>query len=384
VAQRPGSDASRHGAGGGAGHDDAGGDTAGYIISGHYEPPPPPERPASPRPPRRRRRLPRWAWLAIIVTAVAAVIAAVALVVTLVTNSVQALTARPPGVGTAFVAPAESKAARALTEGGTADEVAAAEYLSSQPTAYWLTPEQDPIGEVGERVLNIAHEARESDTAMAVVVYGLPGRDCGNHSAGGLDDADYETWTRQIGTALRSVPDVKKVVIVEPDSLALAPQCGNLDERVTQLRGALERLTGTDTWVYVDGGHSNWLGADAMAELIEKVTVSGVRGFVTNVSNFNDTFDEFAYAHALSDRLGGMHALVDTSRNGSGAPGDGEWCNPPGRTVGDPSGTFGDDVVDTNLWIKPPGESDGPCNGGPAAGVWWPAGAVELTRDVAP
>jgi endoglucanase len=371
VAQRPGSDASHH-------------DAGRYVLSGHYEPPPPPERPAPPRPARRRRRLPRWGWIAIIVAAVALVVAGIALVVSLVMGGVQALTARPPGVGTAFVAPAESKAARAAAEGGSADEVAAAEYLAAQPTAYWLTPEQDPIDAVGERVLNIADEARESRTAMAVVVYGLPGRDCGNHSAGGLDEADYETWTKQIGTALRSVPDVKKVVIVEPDSLALAPQCGNVDERVDQLRGALGRLTGPDTWVYVDGGHSNWLGPEVMAGLIERVAVSGVRGFVTNVSNFNDTYDEFAYAHALSDRLGGMHALVDTSRNGAGAPGDGEWCNPPGRTVGDPSGTFGDDVVDTNLWIKPPGESDGPCNGGPAAGVWWPEGAVELTRGVAP
>ncbi|WP_240482586.1 glycoside hydrolase family 6 protein [Microbacterium arborescens] len=375
MAQRPGSDASHH---------DAGNDAGRYVLSGHYEPPPPPERPAPPRPARRRRRLPRWGWIAIIVAAVALVVAGIAVVVSLVMGGVQALTARPPGVGTAFVAPAESKAARAAAEGGSADEVAAAEYLAAQPTAYWLTPEQDPIGAVGERVLNIADEARESRTAMAVVVYGLPGRDCGNHSAGGLDEADYETWTKQIGTALRSVPDVKKVVIVEPDSLALAPQCGNVDERVDQLRGALGRLTGSDTWVYVDGGHSNWLGPEVMAGLIERVAVSGVRGFVTNVSNFNDTYDEFAYAHALSDRLGGMHALVDTSRNGAGAPGDGEWCNPPGRTVGDPSGTFGDDVVDTNLWIKPPGESDGPCNGGPAAGVWWPEGAVELTRGVAP
>jgi endoglucanase len=375
VAQRPGSDASHH---------DAGDDAGRYVLSGHYEPPPPPERRAPPRPARRRRRLPRWGWIAIIVAAVALVVAGIAVVVSLVMGGVQALTARPPGVGTAFVAPAESKAARAAAEGGSADEVAAAEYLAAQPTAYWLTPEQDPIGAVGERVLNIADEARESRTAMAVVVYGLPGRDCGNHSAGGLDEADYETWTKQIGTALRSVPDVKKVVIVEPDSLALAPQCGNVDERVDQLRGALGRLTGPDTWVYVDGGHSNWLGPEVMAGLIERVAVSGVRGFVTNVSNFNDTYDEFAYAHALSDRLGGMHALVDTSRNGAGAPGDGEWCNPPGRTVGDPSGTFGDDVVDTNLWIKPPGESDGPCNGGPAAGVWWPEGAVELTRGVAP
>ncbi|WP_424448674.1 glycoside hydrolase family 6 protein [Microbacterium arborescens] len=378
MTQRPSADESRHPA---AGHDVHGRHADGrYVVDGHYEAPPAPERPAPA--PRRRRRVPRWAWIAIIVAAAALLIAGIAFAVSLVLNGVQMLTARPPRVGTAFVAPDESKAARAAAAGGTAEEVAAAEYLAAQPTAYWLTPEQDPIGEVGERVLHIAQEARDADTAMAVVVYGLPGRDCGNHSAGGLDEADYETWTTQIGTALRSVPDVKKVVVVEPDSLALAPQCGNVDERVTQLRGALGRLTGPDTWVYVDGGHSNWLGADVMAGLIERVAGSGVRGFATNVSNFNSTFDEFAYAHTLSDRLGGMHALVDTSRNGAGAPDDGEWCNPPGRSVGDPSGTYGDDVVDTNLWIKPPGESDGPCNGGPAAGVWWPAGAVDLTRDV--
>ncbi|SDQ44018.1 glycoside hydrolase family 6 protein [Microbacterium sp. cf332] len=364
MAQRPGSDASRR-----------------YVVSGHYEPPAEPDRPPQAAPRRRRRRLPRWAVIVLVVAAIALVITGIALAVSFAWNGVQTLTARPPGVGTAFVAPEESKAARAAAAGGSADEVAAAEYLAAQPTAYWLTPEQDPIGEVGPRVLNIAHEARESDTAMAVVVYGLPGRDCGNHSAGGLDEADYETWTTQIGTALRSVRDVKKIVVVEPDSLALAPECGNVDERVEQLRGALGRLTGADTWIYVDGGHSNWLGVETMAGLIERVAGSGVRGFVTNVSNFNDTYDEFAYAHALSERLGGLHALVDTSRNGSGAPGDGDWCNPPGRTVGDPSGTYGDDVVDTNLWIKPPGESDGPCNGGPDAGVWWPAGAVDLARE---
>ncbi|QLD13316.1 glycoside hydrolase family 6 protein [Microbacterium oleivorans] len=324
--------------------------------------------------------MPRWSWIALIVVGVALIVAAVAIAVSLVTNGLQLLTARPPGVGTVFVAPEESKAARAAAAGGAADEVAAAEYLAAQPTAYWLTPEQDPIGEVGPRVLNLANEARESDATLAVVVYGLPGRDCGNHSAGGLDEADYETWTSQIGTALRSAKDVTKVVVVEPDSLALAPECGNVAERVEQLRGAIGRLTGPDTWVYVDGGHSNWLGAETMADLVRQVAGDGVRGFVTNVSNFNSTYDEFAYARALSDRLGGMHALVDTSRNGSGAPSDGEWCNPAGRTVGDPSGTYGDDVVDTNLWIKPPGESDGPCNGGPDAGVWWPQGAVALTQ----
>ncbi|MET0953525.1 MAG: hypothetical protein ABWX57_09565 [Aeromicrobium sp.] len=29
-------------------------------------------------------------------------------------------------------------------------------------------------------------------------------------------------------------------------------------------------------------------------------------------------------------------------------------------------------------WVKHPGESDGTCNGGPAAGLWWRAGALAL------
>jgi endoglucanase len=30
------------------------------------------------------------------------------------------------------------------------------------------------------------------------------------------------------------------------------------------------------------------------------------------------------------------------------------------------------------LWVKEPGESDGTCNNGPAAGEWWNERALEL------
>lgn len=287
--------------------------------------------------------------------------------------------AEPPGIGTRIVAPAESKAALAAARDGmTPAERAATDYLAAQPTAYWLTPEQDPIGRAGARVLALAQEARDQDASLAIVVYGLPSRDCGNHSAGGLAEPEYERWTGEIGDALRSIPDVQKIVVVEPDSLALAPECGNIDDRERELQGAIDRLQGSDTWIYVDGGHSDWLDPSEMADLIARVgDASGIRGFATNVSNYNTSYDEFAYAHAVSDALGGWaHALVDTSRSGNGS--DGQWCNPPGRAIGERGGTLGDDVVDTNLWIKPPGESDGECNGGPPAGVWWPEAAVEL------
>lgn len=289
--------------------------------------------------------------------------------------------AQPPGPGTVVVASDLSKAhraARSAPEGTPAEE--AARYLSTQPTAYWLTPEADPLDEVAGRIAHLAAEARAQSASLAIVVYGLPGRDCGNHSAGGLDPAAYEEWTAAIGTALRTESDVRSIVVLEPDSLALAPECGNVDERVDQLQGAVDALSADDTWIYLDAGHSNWVPVDEMAALIARVAdASPVRGFATNVSNYNATADEVGYAHALADRLDGLHAVIDTSRNGAGS--DGEWCNPDGRLVGEPGGSIGDDVVDTNLWIKPPGESDGPCNGGPPAGEWWPDAALELTRD---
>ncbi|MDT0141505.1 glycoside hydrolase family 6 protein [Microbacterium sp. PRC9] len=317
------------------------------------------------------------------ITSVVAVVAAVAAVVLLRGQSPE-----PPARGTKIVASDLSKATDAATRAADGSpEQAAARYLSEQPTAVWLTPEGDPVDVVGERIAGLAAEARDQSARVAVVVYGLPERDCGGHSAGGLEGDAYLEWTRAIGDALREAADTSPIVILEPDSLALAPECGNVDERVEQLSAAVEALAAESTWIYVDGGHSNWLAPAEMADLIGRVDRASrgdggrsIRGFVTNVSNFEATDDEVDYAHDVASRLDDLHAIIDTGRNGAGS--NGEWCNPPGRLVGEPGGTIGDDVVDTNLWVKPPGESDGDCNGGPAAGQWWPEAAVELTRDV--
>jgi endoglucanase len=76
------------------------------------------------------------------------------------------------------------------------------------------------------------------------------------------------------------------------------------------------------------------------------------------------------------------HFVIDTSRNGRGPAAGGVWCNPPGRGLGTPpSASTGDPAADAFLWVKHPGASDGTCNGGPAAGTWWPAAALELASN---
>jgi endoglucanase len=259
-------------------------------------------------------------------------------------------------------------------------ERAAAAYLAEQPTAFWLVPEREPIGQVGSRVTALAQQASDQGATSTIVVYGLPGRDCGNFSAGGLSEDQYAIWTAEIGAAVRA-SGIETIIVLEPDSIALAQECGNLAERAPQLQGAVTNLSAENAAIYVDGGHSHWHSPDVMAGFIRQIgVIDRVRGFATNVSNYNTDGQEVAYAHALSKLLDGAHAVIDSGRNGAGSTGD--WCNPPNRRVGAPAGSFHDDVVDTNLWIKVPGESDGTCNGGPAAGAWWPQAAVVLTSDV--
>jgi endoglucanase len=268
-----------------------------------------------------------------------------------------------------------SKAAASAT-GGDAEVFG---QLAEKPTATWLLPEQHPTGEIESYVTSIVAAAAESETVPVLTVYGVPNRDCSNQSAGGTTDEDYPRWVSAIAAGLT---DREAIVILEPDSLGLASQCGSADARVAHISSAIDALTApglSKTSIYLDGGHSTWIGVDAQAELLNRAGVERVRGFATNVSNFNSTADEIAYGNSLSDLTGGAHFVIDTSRNGNGTNGD--WCNPIGRAIGDPPGSTGDEPHDGNLWIKNPGESDGECNGGPTAGTWWPEGARALVSD---
>jgi endoglucanase len=118
--------------------------------------------------------------------------------------------------------------------------------------------------------------------------------------------------------------------------------------------------------------------------LLRLAGIAHATGFALNVSNFYDTATVVAYGESLSHALGGTHFVIDTSRNGNGAPPSStlepSWCNPPGRALGaDPTTDTGNPLVDAFLWIKQPGVSDGTCHpGDPPAGRWLPSYALAL------
>lgn len=248
--------------------------------------------------------------------------------------------------------------------------------IADQPTGIWLTPEKYPAGEVGPFVAQVVADAAAQDTLPLFVVYGVPDRDCGQFSAGGTSVEGYEVWVREIAAALDGT---ETPVILEPDSISLAEQCGDVEGRLSLVSTAGATLTEAGATVYLDGGHSNWHSVQETADLLRRAGIAGVHGFATNVSNYNDDASELAYAQRLSAQLDGAPFVVDTGRNGNGS--DGTWCNPPGAALGARPLTLEAEGLDANLWVKPPGESDGTCGGGPVAGEWWVDRALSLVAE---
>jgi endoglucanase len=251
------------------------------------------------------------------------------------------------------------------------------ERLAAVPQGIWLTPEKYPAGEVGDHVRGIVAKADDAGHVPVFVVYGIPDRDCtGGFSAGGLDADTYGPWVDEIASAAGS--GAAAVAVLEPDALAAAIDCDNRSQRVDLLKAAVDSLRDAGVTTYVDGGHSDWIRPGDLAPLLRDVGVGTVRGFATNVSNFQTDADETAYADRLVELIGGdVHYVVDRGRNGNGA--NDEWCNPSGRAFGDQPGFVDDGTrLDAYLWIKPPGESDGECNGGPPAGGFWADRVMEM------
>ncbi len=254
------------------------------------------------------------------------------------------------------------------------------ERIGKQPTPVWIG---DWNSNVRRKVEFTVDNATKQGQVAVFIAYNVPGRDCGQHSAGGVKTAaTYRQWTRDIAAGIKDRP---AVVVLEPDALGLLEKEGCLSkeqqqERLFLLNDAIKVLRqNPKTIVYLDGGHSRWHPVETHARLLKEGGVENANGFALNTSNYRAMEELLPFAKKLSELLGGAHCVIDTSRNGAGPVGV-EWCNPPNRKLGSYATTDTADpsFIDAYLWLKVPGESDGSCNGAPVAGAFWEKAAIEL------
>lgn len=309
-----------------------------------------------------------------------------------------------PFVGASFfVNP--SYADRVLgTIAGAPGKEASLREVARQPTAIWLD-RIAALDRVPRALEQAAAQTRSQDRASVpvFVVYDLPNRDCSaKASAGELHaEADGEARYRRefidaLAREFAKHPDQRIVAILEPDSLAnLAtnmdvPKCSESAELYKRsIAYAIATLSLPNVYLYLDAAHTGWLGWDgnrsAMAEIYREVLelaggAERIRGFATNVSNYNaldgnwgwklETSNpcpsEYCYVEKLNETLTqagirGKGFIIDTSRNGVEETRSkwGHWCNVKGAGLGARPAVQPRALVDAYYWVKPPGESDG-------------------------
>ncbi|MCH7230041.1 glycoside hydrolase family 6 protein [Glycomyces sp. L485] len=319
----------------------------------------------------RRRRL-----TAIAATASAAAMAAATAMLLSPTASAQGETlwTNPETQAALWVAQNPSDSRAALIQ----------ERLVNTPQGNWFT-QTEPEGGIEQQVAEVVSGAAAEGAAPVMVVYNIPNRDCAGASSGGAPShAVYRDWIDRFASELSG----PAYIVLEPDVLPLG--CDGSDpEQVSQSIGyAAQTLKAADpqAHVYIDIGHSAWLPADTAASMLQGAGLQYADGFSINVSNYRTTEEAIGYAHDIQGIVGSdKGAVIDTSRNGNGPldpPEPNDWCDPPGRAIGDyPTTSPGVDGIDALLWVKLPGEADG-CAGG--AGQFIPDLAYTLANNAGP
>jgi endoglucanase len=284
-----------------------------------------------------------------------------------------------------------------LQQANRLDDAATIQKISQQPGSIWLTgpTDKDPAANRDiSTVVRTSQDAAKQNAVPVYVLYAIPMRDaCAKYSSGGFSNSKtYIKWLQAIISAQKT----QAIYIVEPDAIAqtvnsscLTPQ--QKQDRFMTLKKAATLLSGSNKTLaaYLDAGHMEW--ASESAVLVKPLQESGVgmlRGIAVNVSNFVPTDQNVRWATQLISMLGGTkRVVIDTSRNGNGAPpasysGTARWCNPPGRAVGDyPTLNTGQKNIDAYLWIKNIGESDGNCFGNLPAGTFDPNLVINLAKN---
>ncbi|MFJ9250257.1 glycoside hydrolase family 6 protein [Streptomyces sp. NPDC101776] len=295
------------------------------------------------------------------------------------------ITQQPKGADPIWVNP-DTNAARQVAAYAKAGKTADAEQIrkiAEQPTGEWIGPENPKAEAQG-----FTEAADRAGRTALLVLYNIPHRDCGQYSQGGAADGDsYRTW---LDAVTQGIADRPATVILEPDALLhLVDGCTPAEhqaERYDLLNYAITKLKSLkNTKVYLDAGNAGWGHPDEIYRPLQRAGITKADGFAVNVSNFYSTQDSITYGKQLSAKTADKHFVIDTSRNGNGPYTEGDedenWCNPPGRSLGEtPTTKTADPLVDAYLWIKRPGESDGECKNGPKAGEWWPSYALNLAK----
>lgn len=252
--------------------------------------------------------------------------------------------------------------------------------IACQPQPTWINGDLSDLV-VESRLRELLDGAAAAGQVPVIVLYNYAKPDSSRWNS----DRDMSEYISFIKTVAAEIGDQEVWIILEPDALPLTTSYDSLGQvvRFSQLRAAVNILSAHENArVYIDVGHSDWLTIAETITYLKLVGGDTVRGFSLNVANYQPTEEVMEYGNEIAAAFPDAHYVIDTARNGRGLSEPGGWCNVLGRALGPAPKAFTDEgALDAYLWVKPPGESDGYCNGGPNAGTFWLEYALDLIEN---
>ncbi|ETI57557.1 hypothetical protein L917_00142 [Phytophthora nicotianae] len=265
----------------------------------------------------------------------------------------------------------------------------AIEALEKYGIATWYSDRKDN-GDYAQTAANLVSSCPE-DSRISIVVYGLPNKDCAaKESAVGSTVQSASDYVTFLNTLTSTIGNRKVLYILEPDAIGLLADttgCGNSAGYLANLQTAIGLLSQNENAViYLDVGY--WTleypaTSTAVIGIVKQLVTAGskVKGISLNTSNYQSTSKLSTLCSNFQSAIGStdLHCIFDTSRNRNGGPSSNEWCNVKSAGIGAlPTDQTGISNVDYFIWAKPPGDSDGTCDGrtpdsmqGPGAGVFF-------------
>src|SRR4051794_5796002 len=104
--------------------------------------------------------------------------------------------------------------------------------IGRTPQALWIVPEAYPTSRVARVVRAYTSRAVKARKTPTLSIYGIPDRDCGMYSSGGLPGAtSYKRWIKQVARGLKAQ---RALVVLEPDAIPFYgdPRCENASGRL--------------------------------------------------------------------------------------------------------------------------------------------------------
>ncbi|EQC39425.1 hypothetical protein SDRG_03628, partial [Saprolegnia diclina VS20] len=201
--------------------------------------------------------------------------------------------------------------------------------IKQYPVANWYV-------DCGSDAIDALLASCPSDTPV-IIVYGLPEKDCASsYSSNGKNkNADqYKAWVQSLAN---KVGNRKVIYILEPDAIGLLStgdgnKCAEKYGYQANLAAATSILSAnSNAQIYAD--IAGWAFQGPAIEALKKI--GKLSGVSINTANYKSTTQMVQACQSYSSQTGGLHCIIDTSRNFNGSP-QNEWCNARSAGIGAP------------------------------------------------